>query len=180
MDEPEDSLSAGAFPSPNLLDNRSIAGNTASTAAAGAPTDIAELRGTPVAADAATLAAGGKPEAAEPAEFAALTPEAEPEPAATESEPETAAADPQPPPAPEDPAAPERPQVTALPGADPIAATVTTHVNMRAAPENDAGVVRVVPAGARVNVLACEIWCQVTYEGKTGWIFRDFIKDRTG
>lgn len=52
---------------------------------------------------------------------------------------------------------------------------VNTHVNMRAEPSNDAAVVTVIPAGAKVGVIACKMWCEVTFDDKRGWIFKSFI-----
>jgi len=52
---------------------------------------------------------------------------------------------------------------------------VTTYVNMRAEPLNDAVVVTVVPAGKRVGVISCGQWCEVTFAGKRGWIHNRFV-----
>ncbi len=54
-------------------------------------------------------------------------------------------------------------------------ARVSEAVNLRASPENDAGVIAVVPAKAAVGVLACDKWCEVTYNGKKGWIYESFV-----
>ena len=56
-----------------------------------------------------------------------------------------------------------------------VAATARTWVNMRAGPDNGAAVITVVEAGARVNVVACNFWCEVVYNGQTGWIYQDFL-----
>ena len=58
-------------------------------------------------------------------------------------------------------------------------ARVSTAVNLRASPENDAGVIAVVPAKAAVNVLGCDKWCQVTYNGKTGWVYGNFVTTKS-
>jgi hypothetical protein len=55
------------------------------------------------------------------------------------------------------------------------AARVTTAVNMRSSPKKGAGVLTVVPAGSAVNVLSCDGWCQITYNGRTGWIYKSYL-----
>lgn len=78
----------------------------------------------------------------------------------------------------------------ALPSADePIAETaasepagagrdakVTTHVNMRAGPENEAEVLTVLPTGASVTVFGgCKHWCEVDFKGKRGYVYKTFV-----
>jgi SH3-like domain-containing protein len=46
---------------------------------------------------------------------------------------------------------------------------------MRAGPDNGADVITVVAAGATVDVVACNFWCEVIYNGRTGWIYQDFL-----
>lgn len=48
-------------------------------------------------------------------------------------------------------------------------------VNMRSAPKKGAGVLGVVPAGSAVSVLSCESWCQISYNGRKGWVYKSFI-----
>ena len=55
------------------------------------------------------------------------------------------------------------------------AARVTTAVNMRSSPKKGAGVLTVVPAGSAVSVLSCDGWCQITYNGRTGWIYKSYL-----
>ena len=55
------------------------------------------------------------------------------------------------------------------------AARVTAAVNMRSSPKKGAGVLMVVPAGSAVNVLSCAGWCQITYDGRTGWIYKNYL-----
>ncbi|QPC44474.1 hypothetical protein HW532_18290 [Kaustia mangrovi] len=55
-------------------------------------------------------------------------------------------------------------------------ARVTTDVNMRASPVNEAPALLIVPGGERVGVIGCNLWCEVTFDGRRGWIFRDFIE----
>lgn len=55
------------------------------------------------------------------------------------------------------------------------AAPVTSAVNLRAGPDNDAAVVTVIPAGSQVNVIGCEYWCEVVFAGERGWIYKSFV-----
>ena len=70
------------------------------------------------------------------------------------------------------------------PSAAPAAATrsapVTTHVNLRAKPENDAAVVAVVPAKQNVKVVECTRWCKVVYGDKQGFVHRRFLSGAGG
>lgn len=63
----------------------------------------------------------------------------------------------------------------AAPTAATRTAPVTSDVNMRAGPENDATVVAVVPEGRHVEVVECTRWCEVVYEGQKGFIHRKFV-----
>lgn len=54
-------------------------------------------------------------------------------------------------------------------------ARVTAAVNMRSSPKKGSGVLTVVPAGSAVNVLSCDGWCQISYNGRTGWIYKNFL-----
>lgn len=55
------------------------------------------------------------------------------------------------------------------------AARVTSAVNMRSAPKKGAGVLGVVPAGTNVKVLSCDGWCQISYNGRKGWVYKSFL-----
>jgi uncharacterized protein YgiM (DUF1202 family) len=48
-------------------------------------------------------------------------------------------------------------------------------VNMREGPGTNHGVLAVVPAGATVDVTACESWCQITYGDLQGWVSARYI-----
>jgi hypothetical protein len=67
---------------------------------------------------------------------------------------------------------------------EPAAATrsapVTTHVNLRAKPDNDAAVVAVVPAKRKVEVVECTQWCEVVYGDKQGFVHRRFVSGAGG
>lgn len=54
--------------------------------------------------------------------------------------------------------------------------TVTSHVNMRAAPENDAQILKVLPQSASVSVVDdCPNWCEVEHEGVRGFVYGSFV-----
>jgi SH3-like domain-containing protein len=48
---------------------------------------------------------------------------------------------------------------------------------MRAEAENSAAVLTVVPAGKNVQVVECRGWCEVSYEGRQGFIHQRFLKE---
>jgi hypothetical protein len=77
-------------------------------------------------------------------------------------------------------AAPETVASIAEPAAPTRSAPVTTHVNMRAGPDNDAAVVVVVPEGRNVDVVECNQWCEVIYDGRQGFIHRKFVTGAGG
>jgi hypothetical protein len=54
-------------------------------------------------------------------------------------------------------------------------ARVRQAVNMRSAPKKGAGVLGVVPSGTSVSVLSCESWCQISYKGRKGWVYKSFL-----
>lgn len=72
-----------------------------------------------------------------------------------------------------EPAAPE-------PAATKVAAIrtapVSTDVNMRSRPENGAAVIQVVPGKSTVEVIGCDYWCEVVYEGRRGFIYKGFVR----
>ncbi|MCO6388212.1 SH3 domain-containing protein [Aliihoeflea sp. 40Bstr573] len=54
-------------------------------------------------------------------------------------------------------------------------AKATQYVNMRAAPEDGAAVLTVVPANASIEAETDCRWCEVSYKGQKGYIFQSFI-----
>lgn len=60
-------------------------------------------------------------------------------------------------------------------GAVTSSAIVNQAVKMRSGPDNDASVVKVVPTGARVDIVACKGWCEVIAGGDRGYIFQRFL-----
>ena len=78
--------------------------------------------------------------------------------------------------------APQPQEAAAPPTAGPLAdgpamrpATANRHVNMRAGPDDAAEVLMVVPARARIEAEDDCGWCQVVYQGRSGYIYKSFI-----
>ncbi|MGQ2909766.1 MAG: SH3 domain-containing protein [Aliihoeflea sp.] len=63
----------------------------------------------------------------------------------------------------------------AVASSDLSPAKATQYVNMRAAPEDGAAVVVVVPANASIEAETDCRWCEVSYNGQKGYIFQSFI-----
>ncbi len=53
-------------------------------------------------------------------------------------------------------------------------------VTMRAKPSSRGGVLGTVPGGADVSVVSCDSWCEIVYDGKRGFVYRNFLKNRGG
>jgi hypothetical protein len=51
-------------------------------------------------------------------------------------------------------------------------------VNMRAKPDNDANIVTVIPAGKAFAVIGCKAWCEVSFNGKRGFVYKDLIEGK--
>lgn len=61
--------------------------------------------------------------------------------------------------------------------------TATTDLNLRAGPGPNYVVTDVIPAEATVEVAGCieaANWCQVTYDGRTGWSYGDYLATDVG
>ncbi|MBO6717469.1 MAG: SH3 domain-containing protein [Rhizobiaceae bacterium] len=56
-----------------------------------------------------------------------------------------------------------------------VAAKATTWVNLRAGPADDAEVLLVVPGSADIEAQTGCNWCAVTYDGREGYIYKNFI-----
>jgi uncharacterized protein YraI len=57
-------------------------------------------------------------------------------------------------------------------------AQATTALNLRAGPGPTAEILTVIPAAGDVSVDACldaDKWCQVTYDGTSGWAYGDYL-----
>ncbi|MER9654548.1 SH3 domain-containing protein [Mesorhizobium sp. M0152] len=110
-----------------------------------------------------TPATGSNPDGAQTAAIpAAAIPEAQPhvpapQPAAVEGDGSQAK---------------EKPRKVAAAGSGRTLRAVT----MRTGPKKNAAVIGTVPAKSSVQVMSCKQWCQVVYNGKTGWIYKSYIK----
>lgn len=105
-----------------------------------------------------TSAAGGDPDGAQTAAIPAAQPQApEQQPEATQNDNSQAKAKPR--------------KVVAV-GTGRILRAVT----MRSGPKKNAAAISTVPAKASVQVMGCQKWCQIVYNGKTGWIYKSYIK----
>lgn len=52
----------------------------------------------------------------------------------------------------------------------------TEHVKLRAGPDNGTAVLSVVPSSAAVTVHGCKGWCNVSYRGQRGFVFKTFLR----
>jgi Bacterial SH3 domain len=59
--------------------------------------------------------------------------------------------------------------------AAPALARVRSAVSMRAGPDRRAEVVGTVPADGPVQVVSCDGWCEVVYNGRRGFIYMTFL-----
>lgn len=79
----------------------------------------------------------------------------------------------------EDDVGPPSPEMTAsfrqqAPSMRP--ATTTRYVNLRAGPDDGAQVLAVVPERAAIDAEEDCGWCEVTYQGRSGYIYKSFIR----
>lgn len=75
--------------------------------------------------------------------------------------------------------APPQEELAAAQPEDGPGGIVTASVNMRAKPENNATIVAVLEKGMAVTVIACTSWCEVSANGQRGFVFRDFVDQRS-
>ncbi len=54
-------------------------------------------------------------------------------------------------------------------------ARIVSAVNMRARGQKGAKVLGVVPAGATVSLFGCDSWCEISYEGRKGYVYKSFV-----
>jgi len=59
--------------------------------------------------------------------------------------------------------------------AAPALARVKSAVSMRSGPDRGAEVVGTVPADGPVQVVQCDGWCEVVYNGRRGFIYKTFL-----
>ncbi|WP_348524624.1 SH3 domain-containing protein [Mesorhizobium huakuii] len=103
-------------------------------------------------------AAGSNPDGAQTAAIPEVQPQTpEQQPAATDDDGSKAKA---------------KPRKTAAAGNGRILRAVT----MRSGPKKNAAAIATVPARTSVQVMSCKQWCQIVYNGKTGWIYKSYIK----
>ena len=55
-------------------------------------------------------------------------------------------------------------------------ASVTKYVNLRGGPADEAKVITVVPANAKIEAESGCQWCTVVYNGQRGYIYKTFIR----
>ena len=59
--------------------------------------------------------------------------------------------------------------------AAPRPAQILKSVNMRARGQKGAKVLTVVPAGATIDLFGCNSWCEISYKGRKGWVYKSFV-----
>ncbi len=55
-------------------------------------------------------------------------------------------------------------------------ALISEAVKLRARPDGKSAVVGVLPARAEVQLGSCKGWCQVSYQGKSGYVWKSFVR----
>lgn len=55
------------------------------------------------------------------------------------------------------------------------AVQITKGANMRSRPKSGSSVLAVVPKGASVQLVSCSAWCEIIYDGRRGYVYKDFI-----
>ncbi len=59
-------------------------------------------------------------------------------------------------------------------------AKIRSAVNMRSSPKKGSSVLGVVPAGTTVTVQSCDQWCSISWNGKSGWVYKSFLSAAKG
>jgi hypothetical protein len=65
-----------------------------------------------------------------------------------------------------------KPEKMAAAGTGRILRTVT----MRTGPKKNAAAMGTIPAKTSVQVVSCNKWCQIVYNGQRGWVYKSYIK----
>lgn len=68
--------------------------------------------------------------------------------------------------------------MAAAPALAQVSAMAATDLNLRAGPGGDQAILAVIPANGEVMVDGCleaANWCQVTFEGTTGWAYGEYL-----
>jgi uncharacterized protein YraI len=47
---------------------------------------------------------------------------------------------------------------------------------MRSGPKSGASAIDTVPAKTAIEVISCEKWCEIVYEGKRGFVYKSFVQ----
>lgn len=55
-------------------------------------------------------------------------------------------------------------------------AQIRSAVNMRSSPKKGASVLGVVPARSSVELISCQQWCEIVFNGKKGWIYKSYVQ----
>lgn len=64
-------------------------------------------------------------------------------------------------------------------GGDPVGtATIRSSVTMRSEPKRGASAIGNLQSGQKVELVACDGWCEVIVEGKRGFIYKSFVDTR--
>lgn len=72
--------------------------------------------------------------------------------------------------------APEPARVESSGAAPTGTARIVKGVNMRSAGRKGSRVIGTVPSGATVQLVSCDIWCEVIHDGRRGFVYKDFIE----
>lgn len=109
-------------------------------------------------AESAAQADADEESAGEPVQTAALDPQTD------EPEQEAAVAP-----------APEPARVESSGAAPTGTARITAGANMRAAGRKGSRIIGTVPGNATVQLVSCDIWCEVVHNGRRGFVYKDFV-----
>ncbi|MER2533549.1 MAG: SH3 domain-containing protein [Rhizobiaceae bacterium] len=60
--------------------------------------------------------------------------------------------------------------------ADGRAGSIVSPVTLRARPAKGAKPIGTVPAKTRVQVFECKDWCRIEFDGKSGWVYKSFVR----
>jgi hypothetical protein len=155
---------------PNAPDKPAMASSAQAAVNAGAKAVAAPAAGTPDASVSAFAAAnraqlsgdgehaGAKPDASETSAIPTLKPQQP----ASKAAPDTKATAKQ--------TAPD-----SAPDGEGAQGHILHAVTMRSGPKKGAAAMTTVPAKTAVQVLACDQWCEIVYDGKRGWVYKTYV-----
>ena len=55
-------------------------------------------------------------------------------------------------------------------------ARVRSAVNLRSRPADEASVLAVVPANSKVSLLGCKSWCEIVFQNRRGFVYKNFVR----